>query len=220
MARARPLHPEQGPRLPRALRACWPTRASSRCETLDTFCRRDFDPRRPSRSRQGAGRRGLDRRARPRPLRSASAWRSPPACGKRDSARLRGASATARSTRARCGRRRCAPASTGSPISRCMVDYNKIQSAGPTREIQDLEPLADKWRAFGFAAVEVDGHDVAALRRRASRAAARRRTGRAPSSATPSRARAFRSPRTTPTGTTRAKIGGDRRATKYAPRWR
>jgi transketolase len=45
-----------------------------------------------------------------------------------------------------------------------IVDYNKIQSAGPTREIQDLEPLADKWRAFGFAVAEVDGHDVAALR--------------------------------------------------------
>lgn len=45
-----------------------------------------------------------------------------------------------------------------------MVDYNKIQSAGPTREILDLEPLADKWRAFGFGVAEVDGHDVAALR--------------------------------------------------------
>jgi transketolase len=45
-----------------------------------------------------------------------------------------------------------------------IVDYNKIQSAGPTREIQDLEPLADKWRAFGFAVAEVDGHDVSALR--------------------------------------------------------
>lgn len=46
-----------------------------------------------------------------------------------------------------------------------LVDYNKIQSAGPTREIQDLEPLADKWCAFGFAAEEVDGHDVEELRR-------------------------------------------------------
>lgn len=45
-----------------------------------------------------------------------------------------------------------------------IIDYNKIQSAGPTREIQDLEPLADKWRAFGFEPVEVDGHDVDALR--------------------------------------------------------
>jgi transketolase len=45
-----------------------------------------------------------------------------------------------------------------------VVDYNKIQSAGTTAEIQDLEPLLDKWRAFNFAAEEVDGHDVAALR--------------------------------------------------------
>jgi transketolase len=45
-----------------------------------------------------------------------------------------------------------------------VVDYNKIQSAGHTRDIQDLEPLADKWRAFNFATVEVDGHDVGALR--------------------------------------------------------
>ena len=45
-----------------------------------------------------------------------------------------------------------------------MIDYNKIQSAGPTAEILDLEPLADKWRSFGFATAEVDGHDVGALR--------------------------------------------------------
>jgi transketolase len=45
-----------------------------------------------------------------------------------------------------------------------MIDYNKIQSAGPTDEILPLEPLADKWRAFGFAVAEVDGHDVEALR--------------------------------------------------------
>jgi transketolase len=46
-----------------------------------------------------------------------------------------------------------------------VVDYNKIQSAGTTRDIQDLEPLLDKWRAFNFAAIEVDGHDVVELRR-------------------------------------------------------
>jgi transketolase len=45
-----------------------------------------------------------------------------------------------------------------------MIDYNKIQSAGPTAEILDLEPLADKWRAFRFGVVEVDGHDVEAVR--------------------------------------------------------
>lgn len=46
-----------------------------------------------------------------------------------------------------------------------IVDYNKIQSAGFTCDIQDLEPLLDKWRSFGFAAVDVDGHDVGALSR-------------------------------------------------------
>jgi len=45
-----------------------------------------------------------------------------------------------------------------------LIDYNKIQSAGPTDEVQPLEPLAQKWEAFNFAAVEVDGHDVEALR--------------------------------------------------------
>lgn len=44
-----------------------------------------------------------------------------------------------------------------------MVDYNKFQSFGSTFEIQDLEPFADKWRSFGFAVREVDGHDTAAL---------------------------------------------------------
>lgn len=46
-----------------------------------------------------------------------------------------------------------------------MVDYNKLQSYDSTSVVQDLEPLADKWRAFGFAVHEVDGHDVEQLRR-------------------------------------------------------
>ena len=45
-----------------------------------------------------------------------------------------------------------------------IVDYNKMQSYGSTREVQDLEPLVDKWRAFNFATVEVDGHNVAEMR--------------------------------------------------------
>ncbi|MBF0132990.1 MAG: transketolase [Magnetococcales bacterium] len=44
-----------------------------------------------------------------------------------------------------------------------IIDYNKLQSYGPTRQVLDMEPLADKWRAFGFTVLEVDGHDVAAL---------------------------------------------------------
>jgi transketolase len=45
-----------------------------------------------------------------------------------------------------------------------MVDYNKLQSYGTTAEVLDLEPLTDKFRAFGFYTVEVDGHNVDALR--------------------------------------------------------
>jgi transketolase len=45
-----------------------------------------------------------------------------------------------------------------------MVDYNKQQSYGTTYEVLDLDPLPDKWRAFGFAVTEVDGHSVSALR--------------------------------------------------------
>jgi transketolase len=45
-----------------------------------------------------------------------------------------------------------------------LIDYNKQQSYSTTYEVLDLEPFADKWRAFGFVAEEVDGHDVAQLR--------------------------------------------------------
>lgn len=45
-----------------------------------------------------------------------------------------------------------------------LVDYNKQQSYGTTYEVLDLEPFADKWRAFGFAVEEVNGHSVGELR--------------------------------------------------------
>lgn len=44
-----------------------------------------------------------------------------------------------------------------------MVDYNKQQSYGTTYEVLDLEPFADKWRAFGFGVRETDGHDVKSI---------------------------------------------------------
>jgi transketolase len=40
-----------------------------------------------------------------------------------------------------------------------IVDYNKIQSFGSVKEVLDLEPFVDKWKAFGWHTVEVDGHD-------------------------------------------------------------
>ncbi|MCX7970265.1 MAG: transketolase [Negativicutes bacterium] len=40
-----------------------------------------------------------------------------------------------------------------------IVDYNKLQSDDLNANIIGLEPLADKWRAFGWRVMEVDGHD-------------------------------------------------------------
>jgi len=40
-----------------------------------------------------------------------------------------------------------------------ITDYNKLQIDGFTHEILNLEPLADKWRAFGWEVFEMDGHD-------------------------------------------------------------
>lgn len=45
-----------------------------------------------------------------------------------------------------------------------IVDYNKIQSLAPVAETLTLEPFAEKWRAFGWAVREVDGHDHDALK--------------------------------------------------------
>lgn len=44
-----------------------------------------------------------------------------------------------------------------------IIDRNRIQMMDRTERIASLEPLADKWRAFGWAVREVDGHDHAAL---------------------------------------------------------
>ncbi|MCX5497805.1 transketolase [Kaistia dalseonensis] len=44
-----------------------------------------------------------------------------------------------------------------------IIDRNHLQQGARTDETNDLEPLADKWRAFGWHVVDVDGHDHAAL---------------------------------------------------------
>jgi transketolase len=44
-----------------------------------------------------------------------------------------------------------------------MIDYNKIQSLGNVKDVINLDPLADKWRAFGWATRELDGNDVVAV---------------------------------------------------------
>ncbi|MGH3658462.1 MAG: transketolase, partial [Micromonosporaceae bacterium] len=44
-----------------------------------------------------------------------------------------------------------------------VVDRNTLQLTGPTEERVPLEPLADRWRSFGWEVRECDGHDPAAL---------------------------------------------------------
>jgi len=46
-----------------------------------------------------------------------------------------------------------------------LIDLNGLQGFGTTREVASLEPLADKFRAFGLATQEIDGHDSSAIRR-------------------------------------------------------
>ena len=44
-----------------------------------------------------------------------------------------------------------------------IVDRNRIQATGPTKEIFDIPDIPEKWRAFGWNALSVDGHDVGAV---------------------------------------------------------
>lgn len=44
-----------------------------------------------------------------------------------------------------------------------IIDFNKWQATGRSEETMALSPLAEKWRAFGWNAIEIDGHDTAAI---------------------------------------------------------
>jgi transketolase len=45
-----------------------------------------------------------------------------------------------------------------------ILDYNKYQQTGPVAEVMpSLAPVADKWQAFGWHVVEIDGHDMEAI---------------------------------------------------------
>ena len=43
------------------------------------------------------------------------------------------------------------------------IDYNKWQATGRSNEVLGLAPLADKWKAFGWATTEIDGHSFTAM---------------------------------------------------------
>jgi transketolase len=44
-----------------------------------------------------------------------------------------------------------------------IVDNNRIQLDGFVKDIMAIDPLADKWRAFGWHTIEIDGHDFPAI---------------------------------------------------------
>ena len=50
------------------------------------------------------------------------------------------------------------------------TDYNNLQIDGHVSEVNGLEPLADKWAAFGWDVQSVDGHDVEEIDQAVSRA--------------------------------------------------
>jgi len=44
-----------------------------------------------------------------------------------------------------------------------ILDRNRVQATGPTKEIFDIPDIPEKWRAFGWNALSVDGHNVGAI---------------------------------------------------------
>jgi transketolase len=40
-----------------------------------------------------------------------------------------------------------------------ILDRNNLQLDGPTEQIMSVEPISDKWRAFGWHVIEIDGHN-------------------------------------------------------------
>ncbi len=41
----------------------------------------------------------------------------------------------------------------------CILDYNKAQIDGYVKDVMPIEPIADKWIAFGWHVIKVNGHD-------------------------------------------------------------
>ena len=46
-----------------------------------------------------------------------------------------------------------------------VVDFNKWQATDRSQEVMAIDPFADKWRAFGWDTAEIDGHNIAKLKK-------------------------------------------------------
>ena len=53
-----------------------------------------------------------------------------------------------------------------------IVDYNRIQLDGFVKDIMEIEPLVDKWKAFGWHTLDIDGHSIPAVQAAFAEAAA------------------------------------------------
>lgn len=51
------------------------------------------------------------------------------------------------------------------------LDYNGLQIDGPVEKVMSISPVPDKWRAFGWNVITIDGHDLPAILRAAAEAA-------------------------------------------------
>ncbi len=44
-----------------------------------------------------------------------------------------------------------------------VVDYNRVQALGPSEQVIDLDPLSEKFKLFGWSALEIDGHNYSEI---------------------------------------------------------
>ena len=45
-----------------------------------------------------------------------------------------------------------------------IIDRNRLQIDGSTEKVMAIDPLLDKWKAFGWHAIEIDGHDLGQIK--------------------------------------------------------
>ena len=100
-----------------------------------------------------------------------------------------------------------------------IVDVNALQADGPTDGVLRTEPVTDKWRAFGWHALRVDGNDIDSARRRLRRAARPQGLARGADLRHPHRLRraAARDPREGPLHARRPSTSGRSPATSSPP---
>lgn len=59
-----------------------------------------------------------------------------------------------------------------------VIDWNKGQIDGQVKDVMNIEPIADKWRAFGWNVLEIDGHNMDAILAALEKAQAHARAGK------------------------------------------